>query len=131
MLSNTRLCLALLLLASGPATALTLDPADPLVEMACDACHLNVIGSGDVPPEGADILTDTQEQLCGLCHQQAIITGHPSGVVPASPTPVEYPLDWKQEVTCSTCHRIHAATHADNRPPPTGISDSCTGCHDR
>lgn len=124
----TALLLASLVL-SATAQSETIDPNDPMFELGCSLCHLRVQGGDRVQLKFADLLTESQEFLCNFCHEDAIAGGHPSGIVPTRTVPPEYPLDWKAEVTCSTCHHIHANGHAANRPPPAGL-DSCSGCHE-
>jgi predicted CXXCH cytochrome family protein len=70
----------------------------------CETCHL---AGRNVTPEDARKLTTTQERMCGRCHVGAVEASHPTGFTPNRPLPAEYPLDWKGQVTCSTCHDVH------------------------
>jgi predicted CXXCH cytochrome family protein len=44
-------------------------------------------------------------------------------------TPAQLPVDWKGDVTCSTCHRVHGDTPGKMRLPERGRR-FCTVCHD-
>lgn len=53
----------------------------------------------------------------------------PSGFIPRSRTAAAYPLDWKGDLTCSTCHDIHGSGHGIIRGAERGKS-FCLSCHD-
>ncbi len=121
--------LVYLLVAFSPAgQALQLLPEDPLFSEPCSNCHVAVDANGDVPSVGAEVLYETQEVLCIRCHAGAMQGAHPSGVIPSFTTPPEYPLDFKGEMTCSTCHVMHLLGHATKRVPAAGFDD-CLMCH--
>jgi predicted CXXCH cytochrome family protein len=95
-------------------------------EATCARCHL---AGDEVTPETARKLTMSQESLCGGCHQGAIEASHPTGIVPERTPPAAFPLDWKGEVTCSTCHEVHEGPFGGLRG--TGESrELCLSCHD-
>jgi predicted CXXCH cytochrome family protein len=123
-----KLLAALALLAAGAAAlharfgtgvALHLEHAE------CAACHL---AGKDVTAAQAGMLTASQEVLCGKCHLAAIQVSHPSGLQPARTPPAAYPLDWKGDLTCSTCHQVHAAGNGLMRGSKTG-KELCFMCH--
>jgi predicted CXXCH cytochrome family protein len=70
----------------------------------CAECHLS---GKEVPVAQASMLVATQEALCDRCHKDVLRLSHPSGIVPRRALPAEYPLDWKGELTCSSCHDPH------------------------
>lgn len=91
----------------------------------CAACHL---AGKDVTDEQAGMLTASQEVLCGKCHLAAIQVSHPSGLQPGRTPPAAYPLDWKGDLTCSTCHQVHAAGKGLLRGAKSG-KEFCLMCH--
>ena len=93
---------------------------------ACTSCHL---GDAAANPSTARRLLNAQEQLCVKCHQAAVKISHPSGFVPGRALPAEYPLDWKGELTCSTCHEIHGSGRGLMRGTKRG-RDFCLACHE-
>jgi predicted CXXCH cytochrome family protein len=93
---------------------------------ACDQCHL---AREEITVHNAKILVAEQEQLCRPCHQNAVQASHPSGIQPSMHIPDEYPLDWKGELTCSTCHDIHGSNPGLARVKTTGRA-MCMACHD-
>lgn len=92
----------------------------------CQQCHL---ARNTITADNASQLLSTQEQLCSRCHENSLKVSHPSGFNPGRDIPGDFPLDWKNEITCSTCHNIHADEHASIRG---GISGKalCLSCHD-
>ncbi len=96
------------------------------VGMACADCHL---ARDEITRQNAKILVADQEQLCGSCHQNAVQASHPSGIQPHGAIPDEYPLDWKGELTCSTCHKIHGSEPGLPRVKTRGRA-MCMACHD-
>jgi len=92
----------------------------------CESCHL---AGSDVTPETAKELTMSQERMCGRCHLGGVEASHPTGFAPKRPLPAAFPLDWKGEVTCSTCHDVHEAVPGRLRV----VEDRrafCLSCHD-
>lgn len=97
------------------------------VGVACRECHL----AGDVVNRGnASLLVADQERLCSRCHEYATQMSHPSGFSPKVKIPGVFPLDWKGDLTCSTCHDIHGDSPGLLRGNKRG-RDLCESCHDR
>lgn len=98
-------------------------------DAACESCHL---AGANVAPDNASLLVTSQEQLCIRCHPDAVQMSHPSGFAPPAGLiiPAEYPLDWKGEVTCSTCHEVHGDVPGKLRGTARG-QDMCVACHDQ
>lgn len=94
--------------------------------MPCEGCHL---AGRAVKPEQAHLLVASQEKLCGTCHQTTNQVSHPSGFTPRSKLPADYPLDWKGDLTCSTCHDVHGMGPGLLRGTRHG-RDLCLSCHD-
>lgn len=94
--------------------------------MACGDCHL---GGKEVKPEQAHLLIASQEKLCGTCHQNMSQTSHPSGFAPRQAVNANYPLDWKGDLTCSTCHEVHGKISGLMRGTRRG-KELCFACHD-
>ncbi len=70
----------------------------------CNACHLNNPEKG-----GKLIFVKDIDYMCSECHDEAKGLSHPVGVKPSMKIPSEFPLDWKGEITCDTCHVAHAS----------------------
>ena len=96
------------------------------VAMSCDSCHL---AGKTVKPEQAHLLIASQEKLCGTCHQTTKQVSHPSGLTPRSKLHDDYPLDWKGDLTCSTCHEVHGRTPGLLRGNRRGRA-LCVSCHE-
>ena len=77
----------------------------------------------------AVLLVNNQEVLCAQCHAESIKTSHPSGLIPNQLTPNEFPLDWKGELTCSSCHDVHGNKPGLSRTDKTG-KEYCLSCHE-
>lgn len=92
----------------------------------CAGCHL---GGKDVTPQQAGMLVGSQEALCGKCHPKSIRVSHPSGFQPKRKPAEGYPLDWKGDLTCSTCHEVHGSRQALLRGSKAG-RDLCFACHE-
>lgn len=106
-------------LMAGDAPDRTRHPRD----MACTECHL-----APSDPAQAHKLLAGQEQLCARCHRESLEVSHPSGIHPSMPTPAQLPVDWKGDVTCSTCHRVHDDGRGKMRVAERGRR-FCTRCH--
>jgi len=98
-----------------------------LARSDCGGCHL---AGNEADPARASKLLGSQEMLCARCHEKAVKVGHPTGFVPKGPLPAEYPLDWKGELTCSTCHVPHGTEHGLLRGSKRARA-MCLVCHDR
>ena len=96
---------------------------------SCGGCHLAGI---DTVAGNAAMLIASQEQLCGRCHANTLQMSHPSGFTPPHGRTIsaDYPLDWKGDLTCSTCHEVHSDLPAKLRGTATG-RDMCLACHDQ
>lgn len=92
----------------------------------CVVCHL---AGKNVTAQQASLLTASQETLCAKCHPTAIQLSHPSGFRPKTTPPPIYPLDWKNDLTCSTCHDIHGRSRGLLRGAKTG-KELCFACHE-
>jgi len=127
------LALAFLLLLAAVAAgglgyaALTAGARQHLAHADCAGCHL---AGKDVQASQAGMLTASQEALCGRCHPNAVKLSHPSGFTPRAKPPDAYPLDWKGDLTCSTCHEVHGSVAGLMRGTKQG-RDLCLSCHDQ
>jgi predicted CXXCH cytochrome family protein len=93
----------------------------------CSGCHV----AGSEAGQGRTTrLIASQEALCVRCHERAVQMSHPTGVVPTRPPPAEYPLDWKGELTCSTCHIVHGSEPGLLRGTKHARA-FCLACHDQ
>jgi predicted CXXCH cytochrome family protein len=103
----------------GGSASVHLDKSD------CALCHL---AGKNVSAQQAGILVASQEVLCARCHPGSIQVSHPSGFQPRSALPGGYPLDWKGDLTCSTCHEVHGSGPGLMRGGRTG-KPLCLSCH--
>lgn len=94
--------------------------------LACDNCHL---ARENIDAGNANILVASQEVLCSSCHENALTASHPSGFTPSMPIPKTFPLDWKAELTCSTCHSVHGNKPGLMRVARRG-KNLCLSCHE-
>lgn len=119
--------LLLILALAGAAQMITAASARRahLADSDCAGCHL----SGDRTRAGATTLQASEEVLCGRCHANAMKASHPSGFAARRGLPAEYPVDWKGDVTCSTCHHPHGNVPGLLRGARRG-RDFCQSCHD-
>jgi predicted CXXCH cytochrome family protein len=92
----------------------------------CGACHLT---GRIIDQTQASKLVASQEMLCVRCHEHTVQVSHPSGFVPGRSLPAEYPLDWKGDMTCSTCHFPHGAEPGLLRGKKRA-KEFCLACHD-
>jgi predicted CXXCH cytochrome family protein len=92
----------------------------------CGNCHL---AGRNVGIAQAGMLVGSQETLCGKCHPAAIRVSHPSGFTPVNKPADSYPLDWKGDLTCSTCHDVHGNSPSLMRGTKSG-KEFCFACHD-
>ncbi len=98
-----------------------------LAGTACATCHL---AGQNTQPSNARTLTASQEALCGRCHPDAVQVSHPTGFHPGRPLPAAYPVDWKGDLTCSSCHEIHSDYPKLMRGTLQGKA-FCLACHDQ
>lgn len=97
-----------------------------LAKSDCTSCHM---AGKNVSAQQASMLIASQEALCRKCHPTALKLSHPSGFSPKGKPPETYPLDWKGDLTCSTCHDIHGSKPGLMRGSKQG-KDLCLSCHD-
>lgn len=100
-------------------------PFHPNLE--CVGCHLAGQGTNKT---NASQLTSSQQALCGQCHRGALELSHPSGFTPTRPISRDYPLDWKGDMSCSTCHNVHEGKPGLMRGNLTGKA-FCLSCHEQ
>jgi len=94
--------------------------------MACGECHL---AGEETDNTNAVQLVATQERLCGSCHPGALEVAHPTGFPAGRSLPAAYPVDWKGDVTCSTCHHVHGSEPGRLRGDRRGKA-LCVACHE-
>jgi predicted CXXCH cytochrome family protein len=116
--------IVLVLLGSWMSFASRQKAQHPL-EAQCEDCHLV---RGEITQANAGQLKASQERLCGGCHEDALRVSHPSGKSVSRTLPEVFPLDWKGDMTCSTCHDVHGSSAGLMRVPQRG-ADLCTQCH--
>ena len=117
--------LSALAVAGALHATLTAGTTQHLGKSDCAQCHLP---GKNVTPQQASMLTASQEVLCGKCHPASIQVSHPSGFQPTTTPPQMYPLDWKGDLTCSTCHDIHSSGIGLMRGTKLG-KELCLACH--
>jgi predicted CXXCH cytochrome family protein len=129
MLIN-RISVALLVVLVVGVVTFDMQVADAVdvhpIGSACSDCHL----AGDATTvENFYELIGDQGALCSGCHEDAMAVAHPSDFSPNRSIPVGYPVDWKGDVTCSTCHLVHGNTRGLIRGNKYG-RDLCLSCHE-
>ncbi len=96
-----------------------------LLNEDCSKCHL---AKEKINKQNAHLLIDFQENLCQGCHQSSTTTSHPSGIHPSIPIPQPFSVDWKGELTCSSCHFIHNKPNKMNKGNKSA-RQYCLLCH--
>lgn len=119
------LMLALLMAGHQLHAVLTSRDRQHLAASDCGSCHL---AGKNVSPQQAGLLLASQEALCAKCHPNTLKVSHPSGFAPKAKPPESYPLDWKGDLTCSTCHEIHGDKPGLRRDAKVG-KEFCLNCH--
>lgn len=99
---------------------------DHLAGADCETCHL---ARGAITTANAFKLLSTQEALCSECHEDSVQVSHPSGIHVSRDLPDGFPLDWKSDLTCSTCHAVHGHDPGLLRTTARG-PEMCLQCHD-
>jgi len=118
--------LALVLSGVGVWLYAQLGATPHLMDKTCSNCHL---AGQAVTSAQAGRLIGSQEMLCGICHKDVKRMSHPSGFAPRTKPPADLPLDWKGDMTCSTCHVVHGSTPGLMRGQRRGKT-LCLACHD-
>ncbi len=95
-------------------------------EGRCLDCHLTV-------PEKSERHAAFKKDISAMCldcHRDEQQLSHPVDVKPSMAVPANFPLDWKGEVTCATCHPVHddgfGNFHLRSRASGQGF---CIMCH--
>lgn len=96
-----------------------------LSDSVCHDCHL---AKTSVNSDNASMLINSQEVLCKGCHKTSLNQSHPSGIRPSFVISKESPLDWKGDLTCSSCHNIHGTAPGLMRSQLRGKA-YCLSCH--
>lgn len=92
----------------------------------CSSCHIE--GTAADAAQASKLIA-SQELLCVKCHARAVEVSHPTGFAPRRTLPAEYPLDWKGDLTCSTCHMTHGREAGLLRGKKRA-KEFCLACHD-
>jgi len=127
-ISTIGIGIVVLLLNAGIIYAVTStrQSADPLANSQCNNCH--VAKDGGKRADDSRMLMMGQEQLCTTCHKDALHASHPSGIHPSVKISENFPLDWKGDLTCSSCHYVHEGGHGQLRSSLRG-KEYCLACH--
>jgi predicted CXXCH cytochrome family protein len=95
-------------------------------EGRCLDCHLTVPRDGENP----GTFTRDVTNMCRSCHKAVQELSHPVDIKPSMDVPGVFPLDWKGDITCVTCHPVHrdgfGEAHLRVRAQGEGF---CTMCH--
>ncbi len=104
-----------------------------LYQTACDECHL---GKPVEDGSGKNIFFKDISRLCLDCHSKIRLSmSHPIDMVPGFKMPDDMPLDWKGEMTCTTCHLPHIDPEAQADANPYYLRRNsrgkafCMECH--
>ncbi|MEO5351086.1 MAG: cytochrome c3 family protein [Magnetococcus sp. YQC-3] len=116
---------AIILLLVGMVAWADKGGSSHLADSDCQECHLSAKAS-DL--KKARMLVGSQEKLCVRCHAKAVQLSHPSGFAPGRLLPPIFPLDWKGDLTCSSCHQIHGTSAKLMRGSAKGFA-LCRDCH--
>lgn len=95
-------------------------------EGRCLDCHLTEPKDGEVPT----VYTKDITNMCKTCHSSSQQLSHPVDVKPSMQIPGDFPVDWKGDITCITCHPVHKDGFGDYhlRSKATG-QGFCIRCH--
>lgn len=92
----------------------------------CLNCHLNAPEDGS----GPGIFLQDISSLCLDCHTETKDLSHPVDRRPSMKLPVNFPLDWKNEITCVTCHFAHIDGYGEfHLRSRAGGAGFCVTCH--
>ncbi len=74
----------------------------------CNDCHLHNIENVSEREAETRLFVSDIETICLRCHTEVRLSmSHPTAVKPGFPLPSDMYLDWKGELTCTTCHYMH------------------------
>ena len=74
----------------------------------CNDCHLNDPVAITSTESSSHLFLADIETLCLRCHKEMILSmSHPIKMKPTFPLPADLYLDWKGQMTCTTCHFMH------------------------
>lgn len=94
----------------------------------CGSCHLN--DPQKKRSRGELIYVKDFSFMCDSCHPGAKALSHPVGMPGMKGAPSVFPLDWKGQMTCVTCHFFHD----DENPYYLRVNkirkELCLMCHD-
>jgi len=95
-------------------------------EGRCLDCHLYVPKAGDTQ---LTFLKDITRQ-CTPCHGDLEEMSHPVDMKPSMDVPAEFPLDWKGEISCVSCHTVHSKAPGEAHLRSAVRSEGfCMLCH--
>ncbi len=93
----------------------------------CGSCHLN---DPQNLAEGDSLLfTEDIVQICARCHPDAANLSHPIGTPVTGTISPEFPLDRKDETTCTTCHFFHNEQNVYFLRSDKVSKEFCLLCH--
>jgi len=88
--------------------AKTADTNPHLSKTACHECHLRDPSRLQKDEASTKLFVSDIETICLRCHSEISLSmTHPTAVRPTIPIPPDMFLDWKGEITCTTCHYMH------------------------
>jgi predicted CXXCH cytochrome family protein len=95
-------------------------------EGRCQDCHLSDPNNSEVKM----VFVNDISILCLLCHDDIKESSHPVAIKPTIEIPADFPLDWKGEITCSTCHTTHKGSYGEFKLRVASIGEPfCKSCH--
>lgn len=95
-------------------------------EGRCLDCHLSVPEPNEEPRTFVKDVTT----MCVGCHKAEQELSHPVDLTPSMQVPGSFPLDWKGQITCVTCHPVHKKGHGDFRLRAKASGQGfCSLCH--
>lgn len=95
-------------------------------EGRCQSCHLTV------PAEGMDPGTFVKDItfMCTDCHKDIKTLSHPVDIRPKGNVPASFPLDWKGDLSCVSCHFAHRQGFGNYHMRVTSTGAGlCQNCH--
>lgn len=95
-------------------------------EDKCLDCHITIPQKDEKPRT----FTKDVSFMCTRCHKEEQELSHPVDLKPSMPVPAAFPLDWKGDITCLTCHPAHqrgfGGSHLRTNVRGEGF---CSMCH--